>query len=140
MAKPIPFSEPPYVLGLPSPYYTPLHRRWQRACRNFISKYLLEKALEWETAEELPEHVFQDFAEHNMLIPNLGAPLPVKILNGLGVKAVGPKKGQTGGEEATEFGVVPLEGWDYLCVGIYVAEVGCGGSKLKTDWKASVLS
>jgi acyl-CoA dehydrogenase len=123
MAKPIPFSEPPYLLGLPSPYYTPLHRRWQRACRTFISHFLLPNALEWETAELLPEHVFKDFAEHNMLIPNLGAPMPAPLLREIGIKGVGPKKGQVGGEEAGPDGVVALEEWDYICVGIYTAEV-----------------
>jgi acyl-CoA dehydrogenase len=123
MATPVPFSEPPYLLGLPSPYYSPLHRRWQRSCRAFISHFLIPKSLEWETAEIVPDHVFQDFAEHNMLIPSLGAPMPTQILNDIGVKAVGPKKGQIGGDEAGPDGVVPLEEWDYICVSIYVAEV-----------------
>src|SRR4051812_12445543 len=31
----VPFSEPPYIVGLPSPYYKETHLRWQKACRKF---------------------------------------------------------------------------------------------------------
>ena len=76
MAVPIPFSEPPYLSGLPSPYYTPSHLQWQKACRAFIEEHYLPYALDWEREGTVPPHVFQTFAKHHMLIPNLPAPLP----------------------------------------------------------------
>ena len=82
---PVPFSEPPYLAGLPSPYYTPSHLKWQKQCRAFIEENLLKHAMEWEREETVPEHVFQTFAKANMLLPALPAPLPVEILKELGI-------------------------------------------------------
>ncbi|KAJ9627993.1 hypothetical protein H2203_003212 [Taxawa tesnikishii (nom. ined.)] len=53
---PIPFSEPPYLSGLPSPYYTEAHREFQKKCRAFITENLTQHAMEWERAEDVPEH------------------------------------------------------------------------------------
>ena len=47
-APPVPFSEPPYLMGLPSPYYTPELRKWQKACRAFIDEHLTPYAFDWE--------------------------------------------------------------------------------------------
>lgn len=77
---PIPFSEPPYLSGLPSPYYTPDLRRWQKACRAFIDEHLTPYAFDWEREETVPSHLFETFAKHNMLIPSLPAPLPITAL------------------------------------------------------------
>lgn len=53
-ATPVPFSEPPYLCGLPSPYYTPELRKWQAACREFISEHLTPYAFDWEKEETVP--------------------------------------------------------------------------------------
>ena len=105
----VPFSEPPYILGLPSPYYKETHLRWQKACREFVDKYLLEKSLEWDTAETIPEHVFETFAKHGMLLPTLPAPLPVEWLKKLGITDI--------------LGAVKVEEWDYIHTMIYADEV-----------------
>lgn len=105
----VPFSEPPYLAGLPSPYYKPTHLEWQKACREFISKHLLENALEWDTIETLPEHVFETFAKAGMLLPSLPAPLPVQWLKKLGIHKIL---------------TVPVEEWDYIHTMIYSDEVG----------------
>jgi len=120
MSTPMPFSDPPHLLGLPSPYYTDSHRRWQKACRAFIAEHLLPHAMDWEREETVPEHLFETFAKHNMLIPNLPAPLPVAWLKKLGIHDI--------------LGVVKVEEWDYMHTGIYVDEMsrtglaGPGGS------------
>lgn len=106
--NPIPFSEPPYLRGLPSPYYTASHRRFQKACRAFLWEHLLSHAMDWEKAGAVPEHVFNDFCKHNMLLPNLPAPLPVDWLKKLGIHDI--------------LGV-KVEEWDYLHTGIYCDEV-----------------
>lgn len=82
---PVPFSEPPYLSGLPSPYYTPELRQWQKACRAFIGEHLTPHAFDWEREETVPPHVFETFAKHNMLIPALPAPLPVTALKKNGI-------------------------------------------------------
>jgi acyl-CoA dehydrogenase len=107
----IPFSEPPYLCGLPSPYYKPTHLKWQKACREFISKHLLENALEWDTEETVPEHVFGTFAQAGMLLPSLPAPLPVEWLKKLGITEL--------------LGAVKVEEFDYIHTMIYSDEVCC---------------
>lgn len=106
--NPIPFSEPPYIRGLPSPYITSAHRRFQQACRKFATENLLQHALEWEREGTVPEHVFDTFCKHNMLLPNMPAPLPVDWLKRLGINDI--------------LGV-KVEDWDYIYTGIYCDEV-----------------
>jgi len=113
MVPPIPFSEPPWLSGLPSAYYTPSHHRWQTACRAFITENLTQHAMDWERAEVVPPHVFKTFAAANMLIPNLPAPLPVAWLKKLGIHDI--------------LGVVKVEEWDYLHTSIYVDEMSWSG-------------
>jgi acyl-CoA dehydrogenase len=84
-APPVPFSEPPYLNGLPSPYYTPELRKWQKACRAFIDEHLTPYAFDWEKEETVPEHLFATFSKHNMLIPTLPSPLPVAALKACGI-------------------------------------------------------
>lgn len=81
----VPFAEPPYLNGLPSPYYTPELKKWQQACRAFIDEHLTPHAFEWEAAEFVPEHVFDTFTKHHMLIPTLPSPLPAKQLKECGI-------------------------------------------------------
>lgn len=82
---PIPFSEPPWLLGLPSPIFKPTHAKWQRAIRAFITEHLHTHAMAWEKEGTVPPHVFETFARHNMLVPSLPAPLPVAWLHRVGV-------------------------------------------------------
>ena len=105
----VPFSEPPYIVGLPSPYYKETHLRWQKACREFVDKHMLEKSLEWDTNETVPEHVFETFAKAGMPLPTLPAPLPVEWLKKLGIHDI--------------LGVVKVEEWDYIHTMIYADEV-----------------
>ncbi|KAL5120283.1 hypothetical protein ACEQ8H_001841 [Pleosporales sp. CAS-2024a] len=109
----VPFSEPPYIVGLPSPYYKETHLRWQKACRKFVDEHLLEKSLEWDTAETLPEHVFETFAKNGMLLPTLPAPLPVEWLKKLGIHDI--------------LGAVQVEEWDYIHTMIYADEMARTG-------------
>jgi len=113
---PIPFSEPPWLLGFPSPFYTESHRKWQKTCRAFIGENLVEHAVDWERDGEVPADVFKKFSRSHMLIPNLPAPLPVAALKRLGVHELP--------------GGLPLEEFDYIHFSIYVSEMrraGVGG-------------
>ena len=106
----IPFSEPPYLAGLPSPYYKETHIKWQKACRAFVQENLIDRALEWDTIETLPESVFEKFAAVGMLIPSLPAPLPVEWLKRLGIHEL--------------LDVLKVEDFDYIHTMIYCDEVG----------------
>jgi len=107
--KPIvPFSEPPYLAGMPSPYYKETHRKFQKAAKAFIGEHLAPYAMEWETAETVPDHVFPIFAKAGMLIPNLPAPLPVQWLHKVGIKDI--------------LGT-PVEEWDYTHTAVYLDEM-----------------
>ncbi|KAJ5899394.1 Acyl-CoA dehydrogenase apdG [Penicillium taxi] len=110
--NPIPFSEPPYLRGLPSPYYTAAHRHFQQACRKFIWENLTQYAMEWEKAGAVPDRVFKTFCEHNMLLPNMPAPLPVGWLKRLAINDI--------------LGV-KVEDWDYVYTGIYCDELARSG-------------
>jgi len=105
---PVPFSEPPYLNGLPSPYYTEAHRKWQKKCRAFVEENLLKYAFEWEREETVPDHVFPIFAKANMLLPALPAPLPVEQLKSAGIHDI---LGQ------------PVDQWDYFFTLIYNDEM-----------------
>lgn len=115
-ASTVPFSEPPWLTGLPSPYYNESHRRWQKACLDFISEHLAPHALQWETEGSVPDHVFETFSKHNMLIPNLPAPLPIDMLKRLGITKLA--------------GDLSIEEFDYMHFSIYITEmrrIGIGG-------------
>ena len=115
MPRPIPFSEPPYLCGLPSAYYTPSHLRWQKACRAFVTTHLHDHALEWDAAGAIPAHVFTTFAKANMLLPSLPAPLPVAWLKRLGIHSI------------IDDNVVSVDEWDYLHTAIYTDEMSRSG-------------
>lgn len=59
----VPFSEPPWLQGLPSPYYNDSHRAFQKYCREFITKNLTDYAFDWEREGTVPEHVYAKFTE-----------------------------------------------------------------------------
>ncbi|TGJ79780.1 hypothetical protein E0Z10_g8982 [Xylaria hypoxylon] len=113
MAAPIPFSEPPWLMGLPSAHYTDSHRKFQKAIRPFIQKHLLDHAIEWDKAETVPEHVWRDFTEANMLLPTLPAPLPVAWLKRLGIHEL--------------LGGLKVEDFDYMHSLIYADEMARSG-------------
>ena len=110
---PVPFSDPPYLLGLPSPWATPELLKWQKACRAFITEHLTQYAFDWEKEETVPDHVFQTFAKANMLIPNLASPLPVAELKAAGIHDI--------------LGVVKVEDFTYFHNMIYNDEMSASG-------------
>lgn len=105
-----PFAEAPWLLGIPSPYYTRSHRRWQKTCREFILENLGENGLQWVAEGKIPIGIYEKFAKAGMLLPCLPAPLPVERLRKLGFN---------------EFpGGLRLEEFDYFHFLIYTAEAG----------------
>lgn len=88
MAAPVPFSDPPWLLGQPSPIFKPTHLHWQRTVRAFVDTHLTPYAAEWEKAGTVPPHVFETFASHGMLPAALPAPLPAAWLRRAGVASL----------------------------------------------------
>ncbi|KAH6684589.1 acyl-CoA dehydrogenase-like protein [Halenospora varia] len=110
---PIPFSEPPWLMGLPSPYYSESHRKWQKTCRALVDE-LMADAGEWERNGDVPEDLYARFAAANFLIPNLSSPLPVKWLHKVGITHLP--------------GGLAVEDFDYLHTLIYCDELARSGS------------
>ena len=109
----VPFAEPPWLNGLPSPHYTPELRKWQKACREFITEHLTQHAWGWEKDETVPPQLFEVFMKHHMLIPCLPAPLPVRELKTCGIHDL--------------LGAVKVEDFTYFHTLIYMDEMAvCG--------------
>ncbi|CZT16524.1 probable acyl-CoA dehydrogenase [Ramularia collo-cygni] len=111
----IPFSDPPYLLGMPSPFYQEKHLRFQKACRAWMEEHFVPFHMDWENEGNLPTDLFDKFNSYNMLVPNLPSPLPVKELHAQGIKDI--------------LGT-PVEEWDYVHSGIWIDEAhrsGLGG-------------
>lgn len=68
--------------------------------------------MEWEDAGKVPEHVYTTFAQDNMLIPCLPAPLPVEWLRRVDIKNVGP---------------LAVADFDYIHTSIFLFEMIRGG-------------
>ncbi|KZZ94437.1 acyl-CoA dehydrogenase [Ascosphaera apis ARSEF 7405] len=83
--NPIPFSEPAWLSGLPSPYYNDSHRKWHEVCHAFCSEHFYPNALEWEDKEDVPLDVYQTFAKAGFLPAKLPAPLPVEEFKRIGI-------------------------------------------------------
>ncbi|KAI1265680.1 short-chain specific acyl-CoA dehydrogenase mitochondrial precursor [Xylariaceae sp. FL1019] len=113
MTAPIPFSDPSWLMGLPSAHFTDSHRKWQQTIRPFIQKHLIDRAVEWEKLETVPAEVFGEFAKANMLLPALPAPLPVDWLKRLGIHQLP--------------GGLKVEDFDYLHSLIYSDEMARSG-------------
>ncbi|KAG5744279.1 hypothetical protein H9Q70_013013 [Fusarium xylarioides] len=109
----VPFADPPWLRGAPSPYFNASHRRFQAACREFVDENLNKNALDWETAEEVPSTLFKVFAKGNFILPSLPAPLPVEWPRKLGITHMP--------------GQVPVEEWDTLHTMIYEDEMSRSG-------------
>ena len=104
---PVPFAEPSYLCGLPSPYFQKTHLEFQKRCRAWFEEHFIPFALEWETEGTVPPHVWDIFNKYNMLIPNLKSPLPVEWLKRLNISHIL---------------LVPVEDWDSLHTAVWVDE------------------
>ncbi|RFU33916.1 hypothetical protein B7463_g2420, partial [Scytalidium lignicola] len=113
-AVPVPFSEPPWLMGLPSAYYNESHRKWQKTCRALVEELLIQEGRDWEAAGDVPETLYSKFAEKNFLVPNLSAPLPVEWLKKAGIHELP--------------GGLKVEDFDYLHTSIYVDEMARTGT------------
>ncbi|KAK6066556.1 hypothetical protein SCUP515_10619 [Seiridium cupressi] len=104
----VPFSEPPWLPGQASPYYTESHRKWQKTCYDFISEHLTPYALGWERDGEVPAHIFETFT--NTTCSSLPCrSLPIESLKKAGITEL------LGGLQIGDF--------DYFHFAIYISEM-----------------
>lgn len=73
-----------------------------------MDENLNQYAKEWERQETVPADVFGKFADANMLVPCMPAPLPVEWLKKLGIHDI--------------LGTVKVEEWDSFHSAIYADE------------------
>lgn len=108
----VPFSEPAWLSGLPSPLYQETHIRFQKACKAWLDEHFTPYTMDWENEGDLPKDLFAKFNQYNMLLPNLPSPLPVEWLHKLGIRDI--------------LGT-PVTEWDYVHTGIWIDEMNrCG--------------
>ena len=62
-----PFKEPPYLAGLPSPYFNETHYRFQKALKQWYNHNYNDWAGEWEDAGAPSPDLFGKFVQANMV-------------------------------------------------------------------------
>ena len=53
----VPYGDPSWYQGWPSPYYTESHEKWRLRCREFVEKHIVPFVSEWEAKKEIPRSV-----------------------------------------------------------------------------------
>lgn len=100
----VPFAEPSWYRGVPTPYYNELHAKFRHKVRTWVDAELMPNAAEWDEAGHCPiEHLRLSARKAGLLCP----------------------------WEAEELGGTPPEGgWDMFMLLIWAdefARCGCGG-------------
>ena len=112
----IPFSEPMWYSGGPSPYYNESHAVWRAYLRTFIDTHVMPFCREWDEAGGVPAEMVQKAADAGMLYASVRY-----AIKGLGGKYGKPVFGTTGldfDKFDTFHDVVFMDEW---------CRTGCGG-------------
>ncbi|OBT75477.1 hypothetical protein VF21_04907 [Pseudogymnoascus sp. 05NY08] len=65
----VPFAEPAWSRGSPSPYLKDSHRRLRDAMRTWVETHVIPFASEWEEKQTLPKEIYQQAAADGVLMP-----------------------------------------------------------------------
>ncbi|KAJ9611678.1 hypothetical protein H2200_004862 [Cladophialophora chaetospira] len=65
----LPWAEPSWYTGRPSPYYKDSHRQLRKAVRKWVEDNVIGRSEEWEAAGEVPKAVYLKCAEDGLLLP-----------------------------------------------------------------------
>ncbi|PVH76613.1 acyl-CoA dehydrogenase [Cadophora sp. DSE1049] len=65
----IPFAEPSWSRGCPSPYLKDSHRKLRDAMRAWVEENIIPHASIWEEEENLPKDIYQKAAKAGILMP-----------------------------------------------------------------------
>ncbi|KAJ5824735.1 acyl-CoA dehydrogenase [Penicillium robsamsonii] len=73
----VPFAEPAWARGCPSPYYNDSHRRLRAAMRSWVDENLMPHTLELESSAALPDSLYEKAANDGLIMPMAsGATIP----------------------------------------------------------------
>ncbi|KAL5333086.1 acyl-CoA dehydrogenase/oxidase [Aspergillus crustosus] len=64
----IPYAEPPWARGLPSPYIRASHRQLQKAMRDWVETNIIPFVAEWEAPRSLPDGLYKACASAGILM------------------------------------------------------------------------
>ncbi|KAH8658463.1 acyl-CoA dehydrogenase-like protein [Xylariales sp. PMI_506] len=114
----LPWSEPSWYSGRPSPYYKESHRKLRDYMRKWVDENFASKAEEWEAAGAVPPEIYAKCAEAGLLVP---------IASGKTIPKEWEKYGIIAGIKAEEWdGFHDLILWDELTRGGNIASVFIG--------------
>ncbi|KAL2850625.1 acyl-CoA dehydrogenase/oxidase [Aspergillus pseudoustus] len=65
----LPWAEPSWYSGRPSPYYNDSHRRLREAVRRWTEENVSGNIEDWEAAGKIPDSVYQKCARDGLLLP-----------------------------------------------------------------------
>ncbi|KAJ6194061.1 LOW QUALITY PROTEIN: acyl-CoA dehydrogenase [Bipolaris maydis] len=65
----IPYAEPPWAQGKPSPYYNDSHRQLRSAMRDWVEKELMPVLEDCEASAQIPDAIYQKAAVAGVLMP-----------------------------------------------------------------------
>jgi alkylation response protein AidB-like acyl-CoA dehydrogenase len=67
--SPLPWAEPAWYQGRPSPYYKDSHRHLRRVVREWVEKNVLPHVDDWEAAGEVPDSIYHQCAKDGLTVP-----------------------------------------------------------------------
>ncbi|KAK2595891.1 hypothetical protein N8I77_013680 [Diaporthe amygdali] len=70
----LPFAEPAWARGCPSPYYRDSHRRLRQAMRFWVEKNLIPHVQDWEKTASIPDWIYKKAADDGLLMPIAAGP------------------------------------------------------------------
>ncbi|KAK2809005.1 hypothetical protein FQN50_004279 [Emmonsiellopsis sp. PD_5] len=78
----LPWAEPAWYSGRPSPYYNESHFRLRDAVRKWTEENVLDKTEEWQALGKVPDDVYQKCARDGLLLPiAFGKSIPEEYAN-----------------------------------------------------------
>lgn len=69
----VPFAEPAWYSGLPSPFYKPSHLRLREAARKWTETHLMDQAHDWEENGSIDHATYQQAAKDGLILPHIGS-------------------------------------------------------------------
>jgi alkylation response protein AidB-like acyl-CoA dehydrogenase len=88
--KPVPFGDPAWLLGIPSPFYSDSHRKFQKAVREWVDVNLTPYTHEWEEAKKGDASLHKRAYEAGIL-PGVVGNWPVEYVDNKPAGGINPK-------------------------------------------------
>ncbi|KAF1813436.1 acyl-CoA dehydrogenase-like protein [Eremomyces bilateralis CBS 781.70] len=65
----LPWAEPPWYQGRPSPYYKPTHIQLRDAVRKWCEDNVMDQSDQWEEDGKIPDEIYRKCGEDGLLMP-----------------------------------------------------------------------